>query len=445
MELQRATTAALRKLEAQGLDAYEVVGLVESSLVVEVHRQMVKSSLRSLNRGIGMRLVKEGRVGFASVTDLSPRAIELAIEQILEGLREALPSGVVDLPPPQGPAASLAEEPGRELRDISDEEKIRLALELESAAIASDSRIARVQNPRYEESVRAWTVLNSKGVSARAWRGLARCSLRAVAVDGAEAQGGFEFAFSPRLEGLDARGTAKRAAERAIQKLGGAPILMRRRPVLFAPRAAAALVKLAAASFFADNVQRGKSALADRLGERCYHPEISLVDDGLLADGFGSFPFDGEGIPRRRTVMARDGVAEGWIYDGPRAARDGVASTGNCRRESLSGLPSVGVGNCFLKGGTKGFEELLRDAAGGVLVADLVGLHTANPITGDFSLGAEGFRIEAGGQGAPVRAVTVSGNVHELLRRVAGVGSEVQFFAEYGAPLLLVEELLIGA
>lgn len=445
MELSNAITNAVRRLEAQGLDAFEVAGLAESSLVVEAKEQMVEGFRRSSSRGIAIRVMKDGRTGFAATTELAPRQVDLMVQQVLLAMREVAPSEEAAVPAAQEPVAGLAEELGRTFAEIPDDEKIRMALALESAAIAADSRIARVQHPRYEETTRLLTVVNSKGVRAEARRSLCLCELKAVAADGDETQGAYEFAFSPRFEDLDVEATAKRSARRAVEKLGGKPIPACRCPVLFTPRAAAAMLKLAAPSFFADNVQRGKSVLAAKRGERAYRPEISIVDDGLLAGGLGSFPFDGEGIPRRRTVMVRNGVVENWLYDGACAAKEGVLSTGNCAREGLRRLPAIGVGNCFLKAGTKSPLELVRETGRGLLVTDLAGLHMANTISGDFSLGAEGAQIEGGAVGAPVRGVTIAGNVHEFFAAVAGVGNDLLFLAEYGAPSLLVEELSVGA
>lgn len=445
MELQKAMQAAFRKLEAQGLSAYEVAGLREKTLAIEAKHQMVESFRRQTSRGIAIRVMKDGHTGFTSSTDLSPRAVEQAIQLVLGTMREVHPSDEGVLPPPQTPVEPFSEQLGRRLDDIPDDEKIRLALTLESAAIAADSRIAHVQHPRYEETIRAVTIMSSTGVRAEGHRGICCCELKAVATDGAESQGAFEFSCSPRFEDLDAEGLARQAARRALEKLWGRPVPAGRWPILLSPRAAAVMVRLVAPSFFADHVQRGMSVLASRRGARAYHPEVSIVDDGILPDGYASFPFDGEGIPCRRTVLVRNGTIEGWLYDGARAARDGVCSTGSCRREGVRKLPAIGVGNCFLKGGARAPVELVREAGRGIMVTDLIGIHTANTISGDFSLGAEGFLIEGGAVDHPVRGITIAGNVHELFSHVVAMGTDLRFFGEYGAPSILIEALAVGS
>lgn len=445
MELEQAIQNAVRKLGAGRVDAFEIFGLAENSLVIESKQQMVESFFRSVSRGIAIRAVRDGRVGFTSATDISLTAIGQAVKRVIESLDEVAPSDVVFFPALQKGESGLVEQKGRAVSEISDNEKICVAMLLESTAVATDSRIARVGHARYEEIVRFLTVVNSNGIHVAANRSLFSCGLKAIARSGNETQGAYDCSFSPRFEDLPIEDTAKRASRRAIDKLGGKSIASGEMPIIFAPRAAATLLKLIAPSFFADNAHKGKSAIAAKRGERIYRPEISIIDDGLLPDAYGSFPFDGEGIPRRRTVLVRNGVVEGWLYDASRAAKDGVFSTGNCLRNSLCHLPAIGVGNCFLKGGESDAPELFRSVGKGLFITDLIGLHTANHISGDFSLGAEGGVIEGGEVSSPVRGVTVAGNIHELFAHAAGLANDVTFFGEYGAPTVLVEELSVGS
>jgi PmbA protein len=142
--------------------------------------------------------------------------------------------------------------------------------------------------------------------------------------------------------------------------------------------------------------------------------------------------------------MVRDGVIESWLYDGARAAHDKVPSTGNSVRDGLGRMPCVGVGNCFLKPGPSNPESLVRQMGSGFFVTDLLGAHTANAISGAFSLGAEGFIVENGAVGDPIRGVTIAGNVHELFNRVVAIGSELRLLGSFGAPAILVSELMLG-
>lgn len=444
MDIQSVIQNAAKKLSAQKLDDFEVAGVTESSLVIEAKQQMVENFRRSEGHGVAIRVIREGRLSFASTTDISPKAIDHMIKHAVSALEKIAPSEEAILPLPQEVLAGLNEELGRPFGEISDDEKVRAALTLESAAVAADNRIARVRQPAYEEKIWSLSIISSKGVNVAARRGVVGCELMAIASDEGDSESAYEHNFSPRFESLDVEGTARTAAKRAIAKLGAKPMKAGTHTVLLAPRAATTMVRLAAPSFFADNVQRGKSMLAEKRGVRAYHPDVSIVDDGLLPGGYSSFPFDGEGIPRRRNVLVRDGVIEMWLYDGARAARDGVLSTGSCSRGGVGYLPAIGLSNCFLKAGGHKQEDLVTKAKNGILVTELLGVHTANPVTGDFSLGAEGMTIENGELGRPVRGVTIAGNVHSLFGKVLGVGNDLKFFGSYGAPSLLIEELMLG-
>lgn len=444
MDLEQSISNAVKKFEGESLDAFEVVGLTESALAIEAKRQMVDSFCRSRVQGIALRALKKGRMGTSTTADMSPRSIGQAVKQALDALRHVAPSEEAVIPAHQDPVGEFVEPLGRSFAEIPDGEKIKMAFELESAAIAADSRIIKVACARYEERIRRLYIVNSNGISVGAGRGLAICFIEAVASNGTDKESAAETDFTPRFEEIDALGVACRAARRAVGKLGAERIRAGYVPVVLDSRTASEMLKLLAPSFFADNVLRGKSPISRRRGEKVYNSGISVVDDGLMPGGFGSFPFDWEGIPRRRTVLVEGGVIKAWLYDSARAARDGATSTGNSSRQYLSTAPGIDVGNCFIEAGMSSPDQLIRDMRSGVLITDLLGAHTANIVTGDFSLGAQGMMIEGGVAAGAVHGFTIAGNVHDLLGRVAGVGNDLRFIKSYGAPSLLVEGLALA-
>jgi len=301
-----------------------------------------------------------------------------------------------------------------------------------------------VRQPLYEESVRHVVIHNSYGVHKNSSRGIVSCEVRAVAEADGDIESGWDFSFSPRFEDLDFEGAARRAAERSVELLGARPLATGRYDVVFEPRPASQLLRLAAPSFFADNVQRKKSAIADKKGRAVFSRLISIIDDGLLPDGYGSFPFDDEGVPRRKTTLVKEGVITNWLYDSQRAARDKKQSTGSRSRVSVHKPAGINISNCYVKEGDQEPAKLLAAAKKIFLVTDVMGLHTANTVTGDFSLGAEGFLVEDGLKKRPVRGVLISGNIHELLAGVAAVGADLKFAGGHGAPSLFVAEVQVS-
>ncbi|MFH1830093.1 MAG: TldD/PmbA family protein [Pseudomonadota bacterium] len=443
MDIESAIRDVVVRLSVQSLDAYEVLGLCEETLTIETKQQMLERIHRAHRSGISIRTIKDGRMGLAATKELTIKAVHQSMKEALDSMHNMEPSEGASLPYTQEESV-LEEKCSRPLYEISEDEKINLARRLESIALSSEKKVTKVQHPRYEEVARTLMVVNSHDICVKSQRSLASCDLRVVADDGYSAESAYELDYSTSFDRLDAEQIAHRAAKRAVAKLGARSVPGGRFPVMLSPRAAAAMVKLISSSFFADNVQRGKSILRGKLGECFYDPSVTIVDDGLLPDGYASFQFDWEGVPRRRTMMVRDGTVVSWLYDGARAARDGVKSTGNCLRAGLTKLPGVGISNCFLKAGSNSYESMISGVDKGVLATDLLGLHTANPISGDFSLGLEGFIIEAGAVGDPVRGVTIAGNIHELFKNVLCVGNDLEFFGACGAPSLLVKGLMLG-
>jgi len=447
MEPEKIIETLKDRLEGESLDAFEICFIGEDRLSVEARNGEVESFSQVKHAGVAVRALKDHKMGWGSSTDLSSGAVERLVSCVVADVNEASPSeeSVIPKPPKTkktGPEDSIPEKKGRPFGEIPESQKIAVALKLEKEAKAADTRIARVRQPLYEESVRRVAISNSYGVHRNASRGIVSCEVRAVAEANGVSESGWDFSFTPRFEDLDVEGTARRAALRSVSLLGAAPLPTGRYDIVLEPRPAAQFLRLIAPSFFADNVQRSKSAIAQKKGKAVYSKLITIMDDGLLPDGFASFPFDDEGVPRRRTTLVKEGFITNWLYDSQRAAREGKISTGNSSRSSIHKPASINVSNCFIKEGDA--DKLLQVAGKGFLVTDVMGLHTANPVTGDFSLGAEGFCIEAGGKGRPVRGVIVAGNIHELLGRVAAVGRDLKFTANYGAPSLLIMEVQVS-
>jgi PmbA protein len=251
-----------------------------------------------------------------------------------------------------------------------------------------------------------------------------------------------DFAVDPG--GLDPQKIAREGAEKAVAQLGGKPIPTRSTPAVLDATVAASFLGVLSSSFFGDQVLKNRSSLDGKVGREIYSREVTVVDDGRLDGGYNSFPFDAEGVTTDRRALVENGVLKAFLYDLTSAAQANAASTGNATRPALKEPPRVGATNFFIEPGQASLEELLRDLGKGFWVRDVIGVHTADAVTGDFSLGASGIWIEGGKRAAPVRGVTVSGNLHEILKRVAAVGKDVRRYHAFGSPPLLIEALDIG-
>jgi PmbA protein len=449
MEPEKIINVVKDRVESESPDAYEICFLGTERLSVEARDGQVESFSRTQQCGIAVRVLKDGRMGWASSTDLASPALDRLITSAVANACEASSSPEATIPKPsrksgKKPLEKISEKEGAPLQEISEAKKIATAIELERIARTTDPRIVRVRQPLYEESVRLVAIENSNGISRIAKRQIAACEVRAIAEEKGTSESGFEYSFSPRFEDLDVEGTARRAALRSVSLLGAKPLPTGRYNVVFESRPAASLIRLLAPSFFADNVQRKKSAIAEKKGVSLYQKLVTIIDDGLLPDGFGSFPFDDEGMPRQKNFLVKDGVIVGWLYDAQRAAREKRISTGSSYRLSIHKPPAISTSNCYVKAGEMLPERLLVMAGKCFLITDVMGLHTANSVTGDFSLGAEGFYVENGVKGHPVRRVIVAGNIHDLFARVVAIGNDLKFLANYGSPSIFVPDVQIS-
>jgi PmbA protein len=199
-----------------------------------------------------------------------------------------------------------------------------------------------------------------------------------------------------------------------------------------------------ASSLSAENVQKGKSMLEGRINEQVAATGITITDDGTLPEGIASAPADGEGIPMQRTVLIESGILKGFLYDLYTAKKDNTSSTGNGFRSGFKGTPHVGISNFYIEKGEFSQEKIISEVDEGFLIKEAMGIHTANPISGDFSLGVSGLWIKGGKVSFPVRGVVLSGNILDLFKSIEKIGADLRFFGGMGAPTLLVKEMNIS-
>ncbi|MFZ3207314.1 MAG: metallopeptidase TldD-related protein, partial [Geobacteraceae bacterium] len=223
--------------------------------------------------------------------------------------------------------------------------------------------------------------------------------------------------------------------------LGAGKIATMRCPAVLDNYVATEMLEVLAPSFLAESVYKGKSLLADRMGERLFASGLNIRDDGALAGGMATAPFDGEGAPQSNTLLVADGVLQGYLYDTFYACKMGGNSTGNAGRGGVKSPPRLAVSNFFIENGKVSPEALFAGIGRGVMITEVMGMHTANPISGDFSVGAAGFLIENGVLTAPIKGIAIAGNILELFGSVEQAANDLRFFGAVGAPSIRIAAL----
>ncbi len=447
-DLAALARGAVEQAVAAGAGDAEAYVSEDETREVRVHGGEVESLTAATERGLGLRIWIGGRVGYGFGTDLSPAGVEALAARAVEAARVAdedefagPPRG--DSEPPRLPGLSDASRGAFSPAGIAE-----LALAVERTALQADERIASVEQAVYFDSAERVAIAASAAADGEYESTSCYAYLQALAEgeDGRETGLGFGLARGPA--GLDPEGIGREGAERATEMIGSTKPPSRSCPVVLDPTVAASFVGLLGNAAGAGAVQRGRSPLADRLGEEVAAEAFVLHDDGLVPEGFATTPIDAEGTPRRRTPLIDGGRLRTYLYDSYTANRGAAASTGNAGRSGYRTPPGVSASNLVVAAGEASLAQLLAEAGEGVYVNDVAGLHSGvNPVTGIFSVGASGRAIRGGEKAEPLREFTIASDLISMLRAVRAAGSAprwVPFGGSVSTPPLLIAEMTVS-
>ena len=424
---------------AAGATEADATSTVAQRFSTEARDATVVKLEQSTGRSLTLRAFVAGSKATLTTTDLSPDGLRDAVRRVVEAARHVESDALAGLPepaepPPEGPLQLYFDDVGAR----SPEAKIADALALEATARAYDPRIVNSGGSRAGDTIATITLANSRG-----FRGSYRTSsvLRAtspIAQDGPNKRnasyGSAARSFAD-LETVDAVATI--AAERAVGMCGARKPATARLPVIFERDVAGAVLGDVFAAVNAANVAIGNSFLANRVGERVGSELVTIVDDGLLARGLGTSPFDAEGVPTRNTVVFEGGTLRTFLFDTYYGRKLGSATTANA-----SG-GGIGPNNFYLRPGTRSVQELVASTPRGVLVLDTIGFATEY-VTGTYSRGARGYMIEGGELAYPIDEFTIAGNLATMLEGIDAVADDLRFDGAIIAPSFRVAEMTIG-
>ncbi len=391
------------------VDEVEVYSIEGSTLSLSLKSGLIDSAITTRIWGLGIRTVRKGRIGFSSTSDP---------ERWRECLEAAVASGMVaaaqewnGYPTPQHLAARA---PTADPAVAPDAKTALILMDglLEGAAAYPGARVTGGEIDLFKGEVH---LLNSQGVAYQSPRTRVSISLETIQEDST----GYEYDASTFLE-VDAVKVGKTAAFLAAHGAKGGNIESGLYDVVLSPIASAQLIgHVVIPALSGRNVHAGRSFLASKVGMECMSPEISLFDDPF-ARGLGSIDWDAEGTPARRIDFVQDGVLQGFAYDLKNAYRFHDKGTASAVRSGFGGSPSIGVHNLILEGER---SDIYDDRV--LYIHDVVGAHTANPLTGDFSVEISNAHwMEGTVPQEPVRHAMYAGNVFELLQSVVGMGKE---------------------
>jgi PmbA protein len=449
-----ALLSLVRKIagEARPGEQVEAYAARSKGTEVKVFGGEVESVASENVEGVGVRVVVDGRQGFAWAGSLDPSVVAETLAEARDNAGFGSVDEYLGLPGPDEAA-----DPGGERASLDlwreallatpADDKVALALELERAVMAADARIRGVRTVSYGDGASEMALANSLGVEATSRRTVCSLSALTLAGEGVGTRTGYGFSVGREPSELDVGEAAQMAAERAVRLLGATQPPSRRLAVVFDPLVASSILGVMCGALNGEAVLKGRSMFATRLGEMVAGPGISIVDDPTNPEAFGAAGYDSEGVPTRPVRMVENGRLARFLHNIHTGRRSGTGTTGSAVRGGYTTTPGVGPRALHFEPGPAPPEELLRRAEGGLYVQSITGLGSgASPVTGDFSVGADGLVIRDGALAEPVREVTVASTFQRMLLDLE-VGNDLVWLpgGAAGITLLVPDMAMSGA
>jgi len=431
------------KAKAAGADEAEVFISSSRSSTIEVSDQKIEAVDIKEETGLGLRVFKDKRLGFSYTTDLSDASIDEVVEKAVSSSSFSEQDPFNTLPPPSKNNAQL---------DLYDKKialtpinkKIEIAKQIENAAYAFDARIKKTEKATFSDSASEIVLVNSNSVEVFLKENSCGGHIEVISEADGLAENGQYYKYVRKFDDLIPSEIGKEAARRATELIGARTVPSAEYDLVMDPVVASQFLEASFALFSADFIQKGKSAFKGKIGGEIGSKALTIIDNGALPNGIASALFDGEGVPTKENILVNEGVLRGYLYDNYTAGKDKANSTGNSIRASFKAIPQVGPTNFYIKPGTTDASGLIRSVSKGIYITRVMGMHTINPISGDFSVGAAGILIKNGAKTSPVRGITIAGNLTDFFRSVRTVGKDLTFFLNFGSPTLLIENISVS-
>ena len=426
---------------AEGDEQVEAYVTHSRETQIRVYEGEVEQLSVAEGMGVGVRIVRDGRQGFAYCGTFDLDSVREAVADARDNAAFAEPDEFAGVASPDAVEPADLDLWRAELLDIPTDRKVAIAVELEHAVRAADGRITGVESCDYGDTAGEVVVATSTGIRRSARTTGCQLVTYALADDGdsGSSQTGFGFSLGRTFDDLDVGVAAGDAAHRATRMLGATKPKSDRLTVVLDPWVSAQLLGIVAGTLSAEEVVKGRSLFAERVGEDVATPYFTLVEDPTDARSWGATPIDDEGLATRRVPLIDGGVLQGFVHSTWTARRMGTAPTGSAVRGGFKSTPSADCRSASLVPGSVGPEELIAGIDDGILVQEVSGLHSGvNPVSGDLSTGAEGLRIRGGAVAEPLREFTLASTLQRLLHDVVAIGSDLTWLPMSASGLTLV-------
>ncbi|TKB68111.1 MAG: TldD/PmbA family protein [Nitrospira sp.] len=435
----------LAKAKRGGATEADIIVADGETFSVQVRLGAVDRLTKAREKHLGLRVFVGKRSASTSTSDFSADSLNQLVVETCTLAKAVVEDQVSGLPEADQMAG---EKPDLDLYDptrLNTEQQIELAKRVEAAAMSMDERVTNSEGGDFDSSSGRVVLGNSHGFLGEYQSSSFSMSVSPIATDSVtgamqrdawyDVQRKFVKLASPEAVGLE-------AARRTVRKLGARKVATQRVPVIFDSETAGSLMGNLCSAVSGYSLYKGASFLAGQLDKPLAPEYVTVYDDGRVVGGLGSRPFDGEGLPTRKTTVVERGVLKSYLLDTYSGRKLGMASTGNASR-SVGENPSVGPTNFYLAPGTKTAQDIIKTVKQGLYVTDLIGFGI-NMVTGDYSRGAAGFWIEGGELAYPVEEITIAGNLKEMFAGIEMIGSDLVFRGRIASPTVKISEMMVA-
>jgi PmbA protein len=430
-----------------GAEEAEAYLSMVSQTSIDVERGQIIRGTKRRDQGIGVRAIYKKAIGFSYTNRLTIKNVEDTATKAFKSARTSRPDmNWQSLPNPKR-FSETKDTYDKRLETISTDKLVEMATVLLEAVKAYDKRVSPVDGG-IGVSLSHTALVNSQGVEAYDRGTAIGCSMETIARDGDDVTPACLELNAERVYNVDPEWVGREAARQAISSLKAKKLDSGSLSVIFTQLAFRSILYFTLINAVkADYVQRERSALKDKIGEKVASDLITIYDDGLLEGGLLTGKFDGEGVPRQKTLVIEKGVLKHFLYDNYTANKSGVESTGNASRTgfvSYASTPALEASNFVFNRGNRVSEDLVDGVEEGLIVYGVQGAHSSNVESGEFSVVATPvWKIEGGSVVHPVRGVMLTGVIFDILKNVSALGNNMRKIGQLVAPWIRVEDVRV--
>ncbi|KJF17024.1 TldD/PmbA family protein [Acidithrix ferrooxidans] len=411
---------------ASGGEEIEAYAIWERETSIRVYNSEIESLTTSESSGIGIRVIRDKRVGISYAGTLEDDDLKRALEEARDNSRFASQDPFAGIAEPDGVDGPKLNLWSVDITNTPTENKISLALELEKVTLSKDRRIKSLNSSNYGDVSVESAIVNSKGIASYTQQTYCWLWAYALAMQDDETQTGFGLHASRDFAGIDLEYAAQEAAYKSTRMLGAKKPKSSNLIAVFEPDISSSFIGIISSTLSAEAVQKGRSIFSGRVGENVANSRLNLIDDPSDPRFFSSANYDDEGLASRQNLLIKNGSLKGYLYDSYTARKEGVAPTGSAIRGGIAGSCSPGPRAPYIEPGERSKEEIVSEITDGVLIQSVSGIHSGvNPVSGDFSVGAEGIRIHDGELKEPIKEFTIASNLQKMLLDIRSIGSDL--------------------